>query len=98
MCSYDRNFSALEFHHTEPNAEEFQLDLRSLSNRSWARILEEAKKCILVCSNCHKEIHNPGCTMALANSIPGYDAELPKQRNKKKAGKTRPFPDTSSNS
>jgi len=97
MCSYDRNFSAPEFHHTEPKTKEFQLDLRSLSNRRWARILEEAKKCILVCSNCHKEIHNSGCTMALENSIPGCVAERPKKRNKKKTGKTRPFPDTSNN-
>ncbi len=65
LCGYAKNFSALEFHHTKPQSKEFQLDLRSLSNRKWARILEEAKKCILVCSNCHKEIHNPECTTAL---------------------------------
>ena len=38
----------------------FNLDLRALSNRTWAGILNEANKCELVCSNCHKEIHNPG--------------------------------------
>ena len=63
-CGYDRNFSALEFHHIDPQTKDFQLDLRSLSNRKWAKILEEVKKCVLVCSNCHKEIHNPECTAA----------------------------------
>ena len=60
-CGYDRNYSALEFHHRNPDSKEFQLDLRSLSNRSWNNILGEAGKCDLVCSNCHKEIHNPQC-------------------------------------
>ena len=58
-CGYDRNFAALEFHHMNAKEKAFSLDLRSLSNRSWHRIEAEAKNCILVCSNCHKEIHNP---------------------------------------
>ena len=62
-CGYARNFSALEFHHIEPNLKEFHLDLRSLSNRKWSVILEEVAKCILVCSNCHKEIHHPDAAL-----------------------------------
>ncbi len=42
---------------------EFQLDLRSLSNRKWESILIEAEKCILLCSNCHSELHNPDCVV-----------------------------------
>ena len=60
-CGYDRNFAALELHHVNAKIKEFQLDLRSLSNRKWASILAEADKCELVCSNCHAEIHNPDC-------------------------------------
>lgn len=59
-CGYRKNLAALEFHHVTADEKEFQLDLRSLSNRSWPRILREARKCILVCSNCHRELHNPG--------------------------------------
>lgn len=59
MCGYDKNISALEFHHTNPEEKSFQLDSRHLSNTSMGKILEESKKCILVCSNCHKEIHHP---------------------------------------
>ena len=62
LCGYDRNFSALEFHHIDSKAKLFSLDLRSLSNRKWALILAEAEKCMLLCSNCHKETHNPECT------------------------------------
>ena len=58
ICGYKKNYAALEFHHVNPSDKSFQLDSRHLSNTSMDRIKEEAKKCILVCSNCHKEIHN----------------------------------------
>ena len=60
-CGYDRNYSALEFHHIKPSEKSYQLDLRALSNRKWEAILEEVKKCRLLCSNCHAEEHNPDC-------------------------------------
>ncbi len=63
QCGYKRNFSAMEFHHVIPTNKCFNLDLRSLSNRRWERVLVEAQKCRLLCSNCHKEVHNPDCLM-----------------------------------
>lgn len=62
-CDYNKNYAALEFHHVNPEKKDFQLDLRSLSNRNWGVILEEVKKCILLCSNCHSELHNPECKL-----------------------------------
>jgi hypothetical protein len=62
-CGYNQNYAALEFHHKEPAKKSFQLDLRALSNRKWERILEEAKKCELLCANCHAEEHNPNCAL-----------------------------------
>lgn len=56
-CGYDKNISALEFHHIDPSKKEFPLDIRHLSNTSMEKIIEESKKCILVCANCHREIH-----------------------------------------
>ncbi len=53
----------MEFHHVIPTNKCFNLDLRSLSNRRWEIVLVEAKKCRLLCSNCHKEVHNPDCLM-----------------------------------
>jgi 5-methylcytosine-specific restriction endonuclease McrA len=58
-CGYDRNTSALEFHHENPKKKNFNLDLRSISNRSWIAVNKEAEECILLCSNCHKELHYP---------------------------------------
>ena len=58
-CGYSKNIAALQFHHLDPNAKNFKLGHRMLSNRSWDAILEEAQKCILLCANCHAEEHNP---------------------------------------
>ena len=59
ICGYDKNITALEFHHMHPEEKSFQLDSRRLSNTSTEKIREEAGKCILVCANCHRELHNP---------------------------------------
>lgn len=56
VCSYDRCVSALEFHHIDEKTKEFDLSTRGLT-RSWEKIKNEVQKCVLVCSNCHREIH-----------------------------------------
>lgn len=53
-CGYDRCPEALEFHHLDPSAKEGGI---IGSTRGLAAQREEAKKCILVCANCHREIH-----------------------------------------
>lgn len=59
VCGYKANISALTFHHQNPQEKNFKLDMRSLSNRKKCHIDDELKKCILLCHNCHSELHNP---------------------------------------
>ena len=59
VCGYRKNLAALTFHHKDPTIKDFKLDMRFLSNRKQTKIDKEIKKCILVCQNCHAEIHNP---------------------------------------
>jgi hypothetical protein len=54
ICGYDKCQSALEFHHIDPKKKDF--DFRSIC-RSWDKIVDELQKCIMVCANCHREIH-----------------------------------------
>lgn len=55
IYGYQRCLDAMEFHHINPNEKEFQL---AQSNaRSWDRIAKELRKCVLLCSNCHREVH-----------------------------------------
>lgn len=56
-CGYDKSIAALEFHHRDPESKSFSLDMRKISGKSMDELKEEADKCDLVCSNCHKEIH-----------------------------------------
>ena len=58
-CGYDKNLAALTFHHLDPKEKSFKMDMRSLSNRKWSTIKREADKCILLCANCHAELHSP---------------------------------------
>jgi hypothetical protein len=62
-CGYNKNYAALEFHHPNPHEKDFQLDIRTLSNRRWDAVTTEARKCLLLCSNCHAEEHNPECVI-----------------------------------
>lgn len=45
---------ALEFHHLNPNKKDFGI---SGGTKSFETLRPEVDKCILVCSNCHREIH-----------------------------------------
>jgi transposase len=53
ICGYAKCLSALEFHHRDRKTKLFAL---SFVTRSLARAREEAKKCALLCSNCHAEV------------------------------------------
>lgn len=56
-CGYCRNYSALEFHHLDPSQKDF--DFNKGRRRSWDKLVVELKKCVLLCSNCHREEHHP---------------------------------------
>lgn len=56
ICGYKKYFGALDLHHINASTKEFGLGAKGLT-RSWERSKEEADKCILVCANCHREIH-----------------------------------------
>jgi transposase len=54
LCGYDRCTAALEFHHLDPSTKLFTIG----SGNTWSleRMREEARKCILLCGNCHAEV------------------------------------------
>lgn len=56
LCGYDRCKDALEFHHLDPNEKDFGISAKGYT-RAWEKVQEELDKCILVCANCHREIH-----------------------------------------
>lgn len=54
ICGYKKCYRALEFHHIDPSQKEFK---KSSTNKAFETLKKEVDKCILVCSNCHMEIH-----------------------------------------
>lgn len=69
ICKYDKCMSALEFHHVDPNQKEFSIGAARANPKSLESLINELNKCILVCSNCHKEIHARLVKQSLLNSI-----------------------------
>jgi hypothetical protein len=65
-CGYDKNFAALDFHHVDPATKSFTLCSRS--HTMYERV-NEAKKCILLCRNCHAELHNPRYAAELFDQV-----------------------------
>lgn len=55
-CGYDRCIDAFDFHHTDPTQKDFGISSGGLT-RSWKRIQEELDKCVVLCANCHREVH-----------------------------------------
>jgi 5-methylcytosine-specific restriction endonuclease McrA len=57
ICGYDKTINALEFHHINPSEKEFSFGEIRASPSRWDIVAGELKKCILLCSNCHQEVH-----------------------------------------
>lgn len=58
LCGYNKNEAALELHHINKAEKDFSFS----SYGSFPRydvLIPELKKCILLCANCHREVHNP---------------------------------------
>jgi hypothetical protein len=55
ICGYSRSSAALEFHHTNPDEKEMAPS--QLSGYSMKRIKSEISKCVILCANCHREVH-----------------------------------------
>jgi 5-methylcytosine-specific restriction endonuclease McrA len=56
LCGYDKYVGALHFHHANPETKSFGVSF-SNSPVGWKKLKPELDKCVLVCSNCHAEIH-----------------------------------------
>ena len=54
-CGYNKCHASLVFHHLEPEKKSFGIGDRKFA--PFEELLKEADKTILVCSNCHGEVH-----------------------------------------
>lgn len=57
ICGFDAFQEALEFHHIDPSTKSFGLTDSNAVTKALKKQLEEARKCVLLCANCHRGIH-----------------------------------------
>ena len=57
ICGFDVFQEALEFHHINPQNKSFGLTDSNAVTKALESQLEEARKCVLLCANCHRGVH-----------------------------------------
>ena len=57
ICGYNKCPRALSFHHRDPSKKDFGVSDRGIT-RSWDKTRAEIDKCVLLCANCHMEVHS----------------------------------------
>ena len=55
ICGYDKCVSSLDFHHLDPSIKE--KGIGQMRGHNFDRIKEEISKCVVLCKNCHSEVH-----------------------------------------
>jgi len=56
-CGYNKCLDALDFHHLDESTKLFNIRDPKARTMALSKLIEELNKCIVVCSNCHREIH-----------------------------------------
>lgn len=57
ICGYNKCSAALDFHHTYPENKEANIARLCKDSLSIETILIEIEKCVILCANCHRELH-----------------------------------------
>ena len=85
ICGYNKNIAALEFHHLNPEEKDFTI---SSTHHSWEDTQKELDKCICLCANCHRELHNPQSTPEnLQQLIDKHQYEVEIKKSNRKSNK-----------
>jgi len=86
-CGYVNKacLTSMDFHHIDPTEKEYSVfgnkkgvDLRRMSRDCWHKIVKEAKKTVLLCKNCHNELHAGG--VVLPKKIAKFDESFARFR------------------
>jgi len=56
LCGYNKCSEALEFHHIDSAVKDFGISNKGYT-RGWKRVKTELDKCVMLCANCHREVH-----------------------------------------
>lgn len=85
LCGYNKCQSALALHHLNPEEKDFSFGAIRANPKNWNSLVEELRKCVLVCHVCHSEIHE-GLTIVPA-SAPRFNESFANYKNLEKSEK-----------
>lgn len=54
ICGYDKCPTAFDFHHLDSSTKDFTISDKATWDASFEA---ELRKCVLLCANCHREVH-----------------------------------------
>lgn len=57
VCGYDKHKGVIDCHHLDPSKKDFEVTTFRTSRRDKNLVIKELKKCVLLCANCHREVH-----------------------------------------
>lgn len=81
ICDGKFHHASMDFHHLDETTKEKSIG--DIMDNSWNALIKELKKCLLVCSNCHRFIHytlnNNKEMKDFVNNIHKEDLEKAKQ-------------------
>ena len=58
ICGYNQCLRSLSFHHRDPSKKDFNRSKFRRKDIKNFMFLRELEKCVLLCSNCHGEVHS----------------------------------------
>ncbi|MBE0525355.1 MAG: hypothetical protein IH631_00325 [Candidatus Thorarchaeota archaeon] len=54
---FETEACCLDLHHVDPKEKDINVSSLLKTRYSWERLMEEANKCVVICSNCHRKLH-----------------------------------------
>lgn len=87
LCGYHKSINALEFHHIDASQKSYGIASKGTCH-DLESDLSEIKKCILVCANCHREIHDGDYTADELWKLQQYSEEIANEVRQEKIDNT----------
>lgn len=90
ICGFDKWTESLDFHHINPKEKLFNLSSLGISkgSKNWKSIVEEARKCVILCANCHRAYHSGHAE--LPETLIKFDESFAEYREPKKPKVKKP--------
>jgi hypothetical protein len=57
ICGYAKYDEVFDVHHIDPSKKTFSFSSIRANPKNWNDLLKELENCILLCANCHRELH-----------------------------------------